>query len=310
MSKINHLRIDRALLLGFALGFAGSLLATAQDSSTEAPSMPKVLQIQREFIKPGKGGALHDRSEAAFVQAMERAKWPTYYIAMNSVTGKSRALYFTAYDSFEAYEKDTAAAAKNATLSADLERAALNDGELLDSTDASLWTFNPEESYRPQPDISSKRYDEITLFHVRPGHGQDWKTLVQMVIDGHRKAGTSAHWATYEIAFGAEDGNYLVITADHSLSEVDRGFAEDKQFQDAMGPDGLKKLDELYGATVDHAESQLFAVNPRQSYVPGDWIKAYPDFWKPGTMLASAPVKARAAKPAAKTVAQAKQPNP
>jgi hypothetical protein len=38
----------------------------------------------------------------------------------------------------------------------------------------------------------------------------------------------------------------------------------------------------------------LFSVNPRQSYVNPDWIKAEPDFWKPKSMAAPA---AKAAMP-------------
>jgi hypothetical protein len=32
---------------------------------------------------------------------------------------------------------------------------------------------------------------------------------------------------------------------------------------------------------VDISHSELYAINPRQSYVPEEWINANPDFWKP-----------------------------
>ena len=62
---------------------------------------------------------------------MTRAKWPTHYLAVNSITGKPRVLFLTGYDSFEAWEKDVQATQKNATLSAALDRAAVADGDLL-----------------------------------------------------------------------------------------------------------------------------------------------------------------------------------
>jgi hypothetical protein len=43
---------------------------------------------------------------------------------------------------------------------------------------------------------------------------------------------------------------------------------------------------------VESSSHQLFAFNPRMSYVPEEWIKADPDFWKPK------PAMAPAAKPA------------
>src|SRR5262249_858453 len=93
-------------------------VATAQDQS----SMPKVLQITREFVKAGKSGTPHQKAESAFVNAMRNAKWPTYYLAVSSLTGKPRVLFMTSYASFEAWEKDGAAVDSNTTLSAALDR--------------------------------------------------------------------------------------------------------------------------------------------------------------------------------------------
>ena len=87
-------------LLGAYLLVGGMGIAVAQDTTPP----PKVLAVYREFVKPGKGGALHEKAESAFVQAMTRAKWPTHYFAASSITGKPRVLFFTAYESFEAWE--------------------------------------------------------------------------------------------------------------------------------------------------------------------------------------------------------------
>jgi hypothetical protein len=119
-----------------------------------------------------------------------------------------------------------------------------------------------------------------------------------MYKEAQEKAGTSAHWATYEVAYGAADGTYLSISGDRSMTEIDTGFGEDsKKFLAALGEDGMKKLDELYGATVESANTQLFAINPKQSYVSPDTIKADPEFWSPKP--AARPAAAPAAKPAA-----------
>ena len=85
------------LLLGLYL-LSGVSMTAAQ----EPPPPPKVLSIIREFVKPGKSGAPHERAESAFVQAMTRAKWPTHYLAVSSITGRPRVLFLTGYDSFEA----------------------------------------------------------------------------------------------------------------------------------------------------------------------------------------------------------------
>src|SRR4051812_1673369 len=48
----------------------------AQDA-TPAVIMPppKVLLIEREMMKPGKSGAIHEKSELAFVNASKAANW-------------------------------------------------------------------------------------------------------------------------------------------------------------------------------------------------------------------------------------------
>src|ERR1700745_1756170 len=100
-------------LLGWSLVLTCSCVAAAQEKSQANQSIPKVLQITREFTKPGRAGFVHDAAESAFVQAMNRAKWPTRYLAMTSLSGKQRALFLTSYASLEAWEKDTAGVAKN-----------------------------------------------------------------------------------------------------------------------------------------------------------------------------------------------------
>ncbi len=237
----------------------------------------------------------HDKTEAAFVSAFTRAKWPTHYVAYCSLSGKSRCLYFSRFDSFEAWEKDNKAMEKNAALSAEVDRLAAADGELLDALDQGVFTYDEELSYHSHKPNGQMRYMEVSVFHVKPGHRHEWHELVKMVKDAHDKAGTSAHWGAYEIAFGREDGTYLVLSGDTSMSDIDKGFAESKKWVQAMGgEEGMKKFDELYGSAVSSSDSELFAVNPAQSYVDEEWIKSDPGFWKPK----AAESAAQAAKPA------------
>jgi hypothetical protein len=61
-----------------------------------------------------------------------------------------------------------------------------------------------------------------------------------------------------------------------------------------MGEDGMKKLDELVAVAIESSTHNLFAFNPSMSYVADEWIKNYPDFWKPKAST----TPAAAAKPA------------
>lgn len=253
-------------------------IAPAQEAS-QAPH--KVLVIAREFVKPGRGGMIHEKAESAFVQAFTRAKWPTHYVGMTSLSGKSRALFFLGYDSFEAWEKDNLAMEKNPALAAAVDHAGFVDGDLLESMDGGTFTYREDYSLRANADLSHRRYMEVSVFHVRPGHTKEWDDGMKMVLAAFQKGVPDAHWACYEVAYGGPDNTFLFLTARTSLAEVDKAFADNKDFAAAMGEDGMKKLEELTAASVESSESNLFAIDPRMSYVSEEVGKADPEFWNP-----------------------------
>jgi len=65
---------------------------------------------------------------------------------------------------------------------------------------------------------------------------------------------------------------------------------------DALAESGMRELDQLYGGTVESAHTEMFSVRPRRSYVPKEWIKAAPEFWKPKPAMAPAAKPAEAKK--------------
>ena len=271
--------VSRTLVgLSFAVTVTLSMGAWAQEKAASGPA--KILVITREFVKPGKGGAPHDKAESAFVDAMSKAKWPTRYIAAQAMSGKPRVLFFTRYDSYDAWEKDVTATTKNTILSAALDRANQADGELLDSTDQNVLTYNEELSLRPVSDISHMRFLEIWVAHVKPGHYREWAELNKMYKAAYEKSVPDGHWAVYEATFGSPNGTYLFLTARKSAAELDRGPQDEKATMAALGEEGMKKTDELFAACVESSETQIFAFAPQMSYPPDEFVKADPDFWK------------------------------
>jgi len=270
------------ILVGLCLVFGIACLASAQESKSMGNHPPRILTITREFVKAGKQGFTHDKAESMFVSAFAAAKWPTHYLAADSVTGKARTLFFVGYDSFEAWEKDVQGQQKNATLSAALDRATEADGALLESTETSAFFYREDQSFNAPVDIPHMRYFEIEAFKVRPGHEKEWDDAVTSVKEAYAKAIPEAHWAMYQAAYGAAGGaQYIVITPMKSLSEIDTAFANNPKFMAAMGADGMKKLSELSSSAIEETATNLFAFSPKKSYVGEDWIKADPEFWKP-----------------------------
>jgi hypothetical protein len=267
-----------SFLLGASFVLATAGIAVAQDKPGVMHAPPAVLTITREFVKPGKSGVVHERTESAFVKAMTAGKSDQHYLALNSMSGKPRALFFTGYASFGEWEKQNMADMKNATLSAELDRASMADGELLDSEDMSTWVYREDQSLNQTGDLVGIRYMEIEHFQVKPGHEEDWNAIVKMVKGAFAKV-PNAHWAVYENVYGSEQSAFLVITPRKSASEIDRDFANSKQFMDAMGPDGMKRLNDLSAAAISSMETNLFMISPKTSYMGEDLAKADPEFW-------------------------------
>jgi hypothetical protein len=264
----------------------------AQDMPAEMSSPPKVLVIEREFVKPGKSGSLHEKSESAFVNAMVAAKWPTHYFAASSMSGKPRVLFFVGYPSFEAWERDNHAMEKNATLSAAFDRASIADGELLTEFQQSVFSFDPDISLRATGGVAKSRYFEISQYHVKPGHRAEFMELAKLYRDGFEKASPTANWAVFDSYYGEDNGGlYIAISKMTSLAEDDASMGDDKKFADAVGSNTMKKVRELTASCLDSAQTNLFEFSPKMSYPPDEWVKA-DAFWKP-----KAPTAAAAKKP-------------
>src|SRR5260370_20726834 len=277
--RVTSMKRIMSFLLGAMVLCGGLSLATAQEMTGLTPP-PKVLQVFRECLKPGKGGARQEKAESALVQAFSHAKSRTPYLAMNSLSGKSRAMFFIPYEWFEAWEKDSLAIQKNTALATALDRATVADGELLSETDASLLVYNEEQSLRAPVDIAHMRYFEISLYRVRAGHRHEWNEAVKLVKAAYEKV-PEAHWAMYEAMFGQEDTTYVVIIPRKSAAELDHAADEEKAFVAAMGGDGMKQLGELESSAVEFHQSNLFQFSPAMSYPRDEGVKADPDFWKP-----------------------------
>jgi hypothetical protein len=270
-----------ALLLPLAAVLSPVL--NAQEASEDGP--PNILVIHREYLKPGKGGQLHERSESAFVHAFADAKSPYHYFALDSLSGSSRSLFLFGYNTFADWEKETAAISSNSALAAKVDQASLMDGDLLTGYDAGVMMLRPDLSLN-KGSIDGARYFEITAFVVKPGHTQDFTELAKLYIDTYRKIAPQTHWDTFEVMYGspvptnAGGEVFLVFNLMKSLGETDKSIKDSDKFASELGPSGMQKVSELSAASIQLSTTNLFAINPRESNPPSEWVKKDPAFWK------------------------------
>lgn len=268
-----------AWLLSVAVCLAWGLATHAQEA-TMTP--PKVLVIQREVVKPGKGAA-HAKTESAFPRAFAKAKWPTHYIAATGLTGEGRAVFFVGYDSMAAWEADGKAQEKNATLSAELDAANDKDGDYLSEFRQGVFKYMEDLSYQPEPQmtVAGTRYFRVFTVHVKPGHTDHFEAVRKLVKAAHEKAGLNEHYAVFSMIAGGPGGTYLIFIPMKSLAEVDN-FAtlHGKAYKDALGEDGQKAVNDFDQNGAENTESNILALNPGMSYPAQAWIDA-DNFWAP-----------------------------
>lgn len=264
-----------ALALLASLSFGAPCALFSQDV---LPTQ-KVLVISREYTKPGKDGAPHQMVEGAYPRALAASKIPAHYYALTSLSGPPRALFFHAYSSFAEWAADQKSSSTDSALNATIDRTNIADGDLLSSKDYSVWTKRDDLSLDSGFRVGS-RYEELTQFVIRPGHMKEWEELVKLVIDGYKKGVPGAHWGAYQMAYGTGGSAFLIVITLKSATELDAEEAQGKQFAEAMGAEGIKKLDELEAACVESRQTNLFSIDPKMSYPSEVMEKAEPDFWK------------------------------
>jgi hypothetical protein len=274
--KLSHCLRTAPLPLLLAVGFASCTSMTA--SAQAILSSPKIMNITREYVKPGKEPA-HAKTEGAFVDAMAKGNSTVHYIAATSLSGAPRALFLASFDSFAAAETARKADNDNAALSADADRINTEDGELLTSSDTSTWVRRDDLSLNPGYRAGA-RYYQISSFVVKPGHMSEWEELVKLVIGAYKKGVPEEHWGAYQGIYGQTTGTFLIITTIKSAAEIDADFTSEPKFIEALGPDGLKKLEALEASCVESRQGNLFMIQPSMSYPPDATVQANPDFWK------------------------------
>lgn len=297
---MNAIRVSRILFVPLLVsaGVATGLAVHAQSSDDST----KVLVIQREVTKPGKDGAAHEATEAAFIRTVQANKVNIHYIALTSMTGQNRALFLSGYPSLAAVDQERRSMPAAAT--AAMDKAMVADGEQLSDQSGSVWLRRDDLSTNVSGPPAGMRYLEVSEYVVKPGHEREFEELAKKYVEAAKNI-PEFHWTAYQLAYGAPVGDmkgptYLVLTALKSGADADAEFGAGKKFEDALGEDGMKKMAELESASVASEMTNLFAVSPKMSIPPDSMVKAEPDFWHPKTGTSTA-AKKPAAKPAAAT---------
>jgi len=263
----------RCLLIALAVTCVP--FASAQNGLPTA--QPNRLTIVREQVKVGHA-ASHARNEAGWPVALEKAKSPDYYIALTSMTGSPEAWYLSPSESYAAEAASMKRDAKDAVLSAELDRLALADSEFITNATVIQSTARPDLSLGKFPVVAKVRFFEISVFSVRQGQEQKIDTIIKTYGVVRKRVSPDASYRIYTVVAGMPDPTYIVISSVEDYAEFDRTTAEHNKVFTTATPEESAIFDK-WGEAVMKSETNRYRVNPVQSYVSKEVRASDPDFW-------------------------------
>jgi len=158
-----------------ALVSSGVGTASAQALPT---TQPAYLTIVREEVKLGRG-AEHTRIEAGWPAAFAKAKSPSSYLALASLTGQDEVWFTIPFASNAAVAEEFKRQDADPVLSAELARLARADAEVLTGHSVVQAVARPDLTIGAFPDVAKQRFWQITTFRVKPGHRADFEAAAK-----------------------------------------------------------------------------------------------------------------------------------
>lgn len=272
----------------FLLLAACSLPGYAQQAQSAPP--PALLQIYRDPVKPAKMPE-YSRIEGEAAQARARAStWP--YLAIQSITGPQEVWFISGFDSYAALERSAEPFARNAMLTAELNRLLEAKTSLVADPRAVYAHYREDLSSNAGLVQPHTRFFTVTIVTVRPGHEREYEEVHRTLKSARQRAGTADNRVVYQIVSGMPRNVYLIFSAHRSLQNA--GIALDPAVDDyaADVDDSTRsRLDEYTRVSAVSSETWLFSVSPAMSNPAGEWIADDPEFWRSSPPLRQMPPK-------------------
>src|SRR5256884_644893 len=120
-------------------------------------------------------GAEHTRIEAGWPAAFTRAKSPSSYLALVSLTGRDEVWFTIPFASNAAVAEEFKRQDADPVLSAELARLARADAEVLTGHTVVQAVARPDLTTGAFPDVAKQRFWQITTLRVKPGHRPEFE---------------------------------------------------------------------------------------------------------------------------------------
>jgi hypothetical protein len=171
---------------------------------------PAVLQIYREFIKPGKASFVAQIERSA-VESQTRLNSPHPYLTLTSTSGRDDLWFLNGYDSYADLDTTAAQMAALPDLAVLFAQILDRKADLVENPRTVFARYRDDLSYGPSLSGTHTRFFLISTVRVRPGHGAQFSELRRIVRGGHERARAADNLSVYEVESGMADGTFLIF---------------------------------------------------------------------------------------------------
>jgi hypothetical protein len=279
----------------------------ARPVAAQVPTVPpQVIWVFREDVKPARG-YLHEAVEHGYAQHWAKSGVKPY-LALDAISGNaSETMFVSSYPTWQAFEDDFKTFGK-ASSGPEFASLAKQEAELVSGVRAMVATYREDLSYRGDrlvQQLPQARYLMVRTIRVKPGHEENFADVQHEVIKTHAEANMDEEWVIYAVAAGAPAGTYLFFQPIKSLQDVTALDDMHKTYLGGLSADLKTRRRQVEENDISFEQRDLYAFNPRESYVSTQFAAASPEFWTPKTAAV-----AKTVEKAGLEKVQAKKPEP
>lgn len=242
---------------------------------------PKILNIVREQLIPGKGAAYAELLIRIAHQYREK-KIPVYWLGGPSLSGPQGAIYLNFFESFAEAQRVNDALHKRVAAIPELGPI---EEQLLSFTSAvsnALAVRRDDLGYDWKAiDFSKARVLRVATIVVRQGHEAEFREAMGGLGAAYAKLDAHAPWVTYQVTAGAPSSTFVIFLPMRSLDEMDDYIARLAELPQAEGPAVAERLQQIARQAYISWDSELFVVSASTSHVSDDFASGDPAFWHP-----------------------------
>ena len=275
-------RLSLLPLLTLASLRVGTLPAQALPTT-----QPAYLTIVREEVKLGRG-AEHTRIEAGWPAAFAKAKSPSSYLALASLTGPDEVWFTIPFASNAAVAEEFKRQDADPVLSAELARLARADAEVLTGHSVVQAVARPDLTIGAFPDVAKQRFWQITTFRVKPGHRADFEAAAKAYGVAAQRAEPKTSYRMYELIAGAPGLTFFVFSSLESYGQFDDLKAAGDKTAQGFTAEERAALQKFSAEGLVSSETNRFRLDPAMSYVSPETRAQDPAFWMPKKQVARA----------------------